>query len=157
MICGKIWIIALWKHWSRKEIMKMVAVVYKSDHPKPSLKEPNEYRNFSLINNHHWICVSLNDTHTELGQNSNLQPSAFVVLKSKHNTPRVKILNIPWQGSKSYILFSDTQEGQKEIRFGICNKKEISFFFICSLSSVFKKRKLSPFLIFSFRALLAIC
>lgn len=33
--------------------MKMVAVVYKPDHPKPSLKEPNEYWNFSLINNHH--------------------------------------------------------------------------------------------------------
>lgn len=49
--------------------MKMVAVIDKSDHPKSSLKEPNEHWNFSLINNHHRIRVSLNDTHTELGQN----------------------------------------------------------------------------------------
>lgn len=78
-----------------------------------------------------------------------------MVLKSKQHSQCENVKEV-WHGNKTYILFSDTQEEQREIRFRICNKKEISFFKICNLSPVFKK--MSPFiLIFSLWTLLAIC
>lgn len=50
-----------------------------------------------------------------------------MVLKSKQHSQCENVKEV-WHGNKTYVLFSDTQEEQREIRFRICNKKEISFF-----------------------------
>ena len=60
-----------------------------------------------------------------------------------------------WHGNKIYILFSHTLEGQREIRFRLCNKNEIcGFFYLQSFFYIWKRWRLFILIIFSLCTLL---
>lgn len=68
------------------------------------------------------------------GKIGNLQPSALVGLKSKHNTPKVKILNIPDREIRATSYFQIHRKDKRKLDSESVIKRKLVFFFTCSLS-----------------------